>query len=82
MTIASLLNLSAPDMFIILGIVLLLYGSKNLSELARGMEQTVRKFSMAKGEFKIGGPEILAIIVIASIALLLAAAAGLINRHP
>lgn len=50
-TIASLLNLGGPDLIIIMGIVLLLFGAKKLPELARGMGQAVREFSKAKDEF-------------------------------
>lgn len=50
-TIASLLNLGGPDLVIIMGIVLLLFGAKKLPELARGMGQAVREFSKAKDEF-------------------------------
>ena len=50
-TLASLLNLGGPDMIIIMGIVLLLFGAKKLPELARGMGQAVREFSKAKDEF-------------------------------
>ena len=49
--IASLLNLGGPDLIIIMGIVLLLFGAKKLPELARGMGQAVREFSKAKDEF-------------------------------
>ena len=51
-TIASLLNLGGPDLIVILGIVLLLFGAKKLPELARGMGQAVREFSKAKDEFE------------------------------
>jgi sec-independent protein translocase protein TatA len=50
-TIASLLNLGGPDLIVIMGIVLLLFGAKKLPELARGMGQAVREFSKAKDEF-------------------------------
>lgn len=50
-TIASLLNLGGPDLIIIMGIVLLLFGAKKLPELAKGMGQAVREFSKAKDEF-------------------------------
>ena len=50
-TLASLLNLGGPDLIIIMGIVLLLFGAKKLPELARGMGQAVREFSKAKDEF-------------------------------
>ena len=39
--IASLFNLAGPDLIVILLIVLLLFGSKKLPELARGMGQAV-----------------------------------------
>jgi len=50
MNIASLLNLGGPDMIIIFGIVLLLFGAKKLPELAKGLDQAVREFSKAKDE--------------------------------
>ncbi len=50
--LASLFNLAGPDLFIIAGIVLLLFGAKKLPELARGMGQAVREFSKAKDEFE------------------------------
>jgi sec-independent protein translocase protein TatA len=52
MNIASLFNLAGPDLFVILIIVLLLFGAKKLPELARGMGQAVREFSKAKDEFE------------------------------
>jgi len=52
MNLASLFNLAGPDLVIILGIVLLLFGAKKLPELARGMGQAVREFSKAKDEFE------------------------------
>jgi sec-independent protein translocase protein TatA len=52
MNIASLFNLAGPDLFIILIIVLLLFGAKKLPELARGLGQAVREFSKAKDEFE------------------------------
>src|SRR5476651_328834 len=52
MNIASLFNLAGPDLFVILIIVLLLFGAKKLPELARGMGQAVREFSKAKDEIE------------------------------
>lgn len=52
MHLASLFNLAGPDLVIILGIVLLLFGAKKLPELARGMGQAVKEFSRAKDEFE------------------------------
>ncbi len=51
MNIASLFNLAGPDLIIILGIVLLMFGAKKLPELARGMGQAVKEFTKAKDEF-------------------------------
>ena len=48
--IASLLNLAGPDLIVILLIVLLLFGSKKLPELARGMARAVKEFSAARDE--------------------------------
>jgi sec-independent protein translocase protein TatA len=53
-TIASFLNLMGPDMLIILLIVLLLFGSKKLPELARGMGKAVKEFSAARDEIERG----------------------------
>ena len=53
-TIASILNLAGPDMMIILLIVLLLFGSKKLPELARGMGRAVKEFSAARDEIERG----------------------------
>jgi sec-independent protein translocase protein TatA len=50
--IASLFNLAGPDLVVILLIVLLLFGSKKLPELARGMGQAVKEFNKAKEEIE------------------------------
>jgi sec-independent protein translocase protein TatA len=50
--IASILNLMGPDMIVILLIVLLLFGSKKLPELARGMGRAVKEFSAARDEIE------------------------------
>jgi len=50
--IASLFNLAGPDLIVILLIVLLLFGSKKLPELARGMGQAVKEFNKAKDEIE------------------------------
>jgi sec-independent protein translocase protein TatA len=46
--IASILNFAGPDMIVILLIVLLLFGSKKLPELARGMGRAVKEFGVAR----------------------------------
>ena len=52
--IASLLNFAGPDMIVILLIVLLLFGSKKLPELARGMGRAVKEFGAARDEIEKG----------------------------
>jgi sec-independent protein translocase protein TatA len=53
-TIASLLNLAGPDLIVILLIVLLMFGSKKLPELARGMGRAVKEFGAARDEIENG----------------------------
>ena len=50
--LATFFNLGGPDLLIILGIVLLLFGAKKLPELAKGMGQAVKEFNKAKDEFE------------------------------
>jgi sec-independent protein translocase protein TatA len=52
--IASLLNFAGPDMIVILLIVLLLFGSKKLPELAKGMGRAVKEFNSARDEIEKG----------------------------
>jgi len=52
--IASLLNLAGPDLIVILLIVLLLFGSKKLPELARGIGRAVKEFGAARDEIEKG----------------------------
>ena len=52
--LASLLNLAGPDMLVVLLIVLLLFGSKKLPELARGMGKAVKEFGAARDEIQKG----------------------------
>ena len=52
--IASIFNFMGPDMMVILLIVLLLFGSKKLPELARGMGRAVKEFSAARDEIERG----------------------------
>ena len=51
-TIASIMNLMGPDMMVILLIVLLLFGSKKIPELARGMGRAVKEFNAARDEIE------------------------------
>jgi len=53
-TIASILNFAGPDVIVILLIVLLLFGSKKLPELARGMGRAVKEFGAARDEVEKG----------------------------
>ncbi|MFN2477323.1 MAG: twin-arginine translocase TatA/TatE family subunit [Chthoniobacterales bacterium] len=49
--LALLSNLAGPDLFIVLLIILVLFGAKRLPELARGMGQAVKEFQKAKDDF-------------------------------
>ena len=51
MPLASLMNLAGPDLFIVLLIVLVLFGAKRLPELARGLGQAMNEFHKAKQDF-------------------------------
>ena len=52
-------QLGAPEILIILGIVVLLFGAKKLPELARGAGQGLRIFkSEMKGELKDEGADV------------------------
>jgi sec-independent protein translocase protein TatA len=53
-TIASILNFAGPDMVVILLIMLLLFGSKKLPELARGMGRAVKEFGAGRDEIEKG----------------------------
>ena len=53
-TIASILNFAGPDMIVILLIVLLLFGSKKLPELAKGMGRAMKEFSAARDDIEKG----------------------------
>jgi sec-independent protein translocase protein TatA len=53
-TIASIMNLAGPDLIVILLIVLLLFGSKKLPELAKGMGRAVKEFGAARDEIEKG----------------------------
>ena len=52
--IASILNFAGPDLIVILLIVLLLFGSKKLPELAKGMGRAVKEFSAARDDIEKG----------------------------
>lgn len=43
---------SGPDLFILLLIVLVLFGAKRLPEIARSLGQSVNEFKKAKDEFE------------------------------
>jgi sec-independent protein translocase protein TatA len=44
-------NFGGPDLIIILGIVLVLFGAKKLPELARGLGQSLNEFRKTREEF-------------------------------
>jgi sec-independent protein translocase protein TatA len=51
-TLASISNIFGGDMWVLLLIVLVLFGAKKLPELARGMGQAIREFNKAKDQFE------------------------------
>ena len=51
MNLASLFNLEAPDLFVILVIVLLLFGAKRFPDFAPGFGEALRAFRKALHEF-------------------------------
>ena len=55
-TLAILPSLGLPEMLVILGIVVLLFGAKRIPELAKGLGQGVRGFrSELRGDSEEGG---------------------------
>ena len=51
-TIANILNFAGPDMTVVLLIVSLLFGTKKLPELARGMGRAAKEFRAARDEME------------------------------
>src|SRR5207237_8986074 len=49
--VATIMNLAGSDLIIIMLIILELFGSKKLPELARGMGQAMKEFQKTKDEF-------------------------------
>jgi sec-independent protein translocase protein TatA len=48
--LAFISNLRGPDLIIILIIILVLFGSKKLPSLARGMAEAIKEFNKAKDD--------------------------------
>ena len=78
-TICSLFNLGGPDLIIIVSIMLLLFGAKNLPGLGRGMGHAVRGLSDDPRNWKYDGHDLIVAIAIFLLLLLTIAAATLIN---
>lgn len=57
MNLASLFSLAAPDLIIILMIVLLLFGAKKWPDLARGIGEAIRQFTEARRRWMSGETE-------------------------
>lgn len=51
MMFLAFMNIGGQELILILVIVLVLFGSKKLPELARGMGQAIKEFQKAKDEF-------------------------------
>ena len=44
------MNVGAPELLIVLAVVLLIFGSKKLPELARGLGQATKEFKKGAGD--------------------------------
>lgn len=48
--IATLTNLLGPNLLLLVGIVVLLFGGKKLPDLARGLRDSIREFKRGKDD--------------------------------
>jgi len=55
--LAGIMGLGAPELIIILVVVMLLFGAKRLPDLARGMGKSIREFKKASSEADDDEPE-------------------------
>ena len=58
MNFASLFNLAAPDLIVILMVVLLLFGAKKLPNLPRGIGEAIHRFTEARRRWMSGETEL------------------------
>jgi sec-independent protein translocase protein TatA len=50
--LAGIFGLQGPEMILIVGLVLLLFGAKKIPELARGLGKSMNEFKRARNEFE------------------------------
>jgi sec-independent protein translocase protein TatA len=50
--LAGIFGLQGPEMLLIVGLVLLLFGAKKIPELARGLGKSMNEFKRARNEFE------------------------------
>jgi sec-independent protein translocase protein TatA len=50
--LAGIFGLQGPEMLLIVGLVLLLFGAKKIPELARGLGKSMNEFKRARSEFE------------------------------
>ena len=51
-TIYAIFNLGGPEIFVVVLVILLLFGAKKIPDLARGMGKGIREFKDATKEIK------------------------------
>ena len=55
--VASLSNLLGPNLLLVVGIVVLLFGGKKIPDLARGIRSSIKEFKRGKEEQQPGVPK-------------------------
>lgn len=51
-TVYAIFNLGGPEIFVVVLVILLLFGAKKIPDLARGMGRGIREFKDATKEIK------------------------------
>jgi sec-independent protein translocase protein TatA len=56
--VASLSNLLGPNLLLLVGIVILMFGGKKIPDLARGIRSSIKEFKRGKEEGEEKQPEV------------------------